>query len=119
MAKSKNNKKSVAKLAIKNKKSKIHASVRHAKPVKSIKLKTKVVATKSVIPNSKLSLKDQAKQVAASLKQKEKVAEGRKRTNVSVSSPEDVKSALDGLFSNERAVEYLKKNVSKMAVDVI
>jgi len=68
---------------------------------------------------TKLSIKDQAKQVAASLKQKEKDAAGRKRTNVSVPHPDEVKLVLDKLLSNERAIEYLKKNVSKMAVDVI
>ena len=50
---------------------------------------------------------------------KEKVAEGRKKVNVSIPQPDEVKAALDRLLSNERATEYLKKNVSKMAVDVV
>lgn len=63
--------------------------------------------------------KQQAKQIAAQAKQKEKEAATRKRTNVSVPQPDEAKTALDALFNNENAVEYLKKNVSKMAVEVI
>ncbi|MDE1870684.1 MAG: hypothetical protein KGI06_00395 [Candidatus Micrarchaeota archaeon] len=44
---------------------------------------------------------------------------GRKRANVSIPKPDEVKVALDTLLSNEHAIEYLRKNVSKMAVDVI
>ncbi len=43
----------------------------------------------------------------------------RKRTNINVPKPDEVKTALNSLLSNGRATEYLKKNVSKMAVDVI
>ncbi len=68
---------------------------------------------------SNISVKQNVKQLTNVAKQKEKEASGRKRTNVSVPQPDEVKVALDGLLSNERAVEYLKKNVSKMAVDVI
>ena len=50
---------------------------------------------------------------------KEKTTEGRKKVNVSIPQPEEVKEALDKLLTNERATEYLKKNVSKMAVDVV
>ena len=50
---------------------------------------------------------------------KEKPVEGRKKVNVSIPQPEEVKEALDRLLTNERATEYLKKNVSKMAVDVV
>jgi transcription initiation factor IIE alpha subunit len=60
-------------------------------------------------------------QAATALKPKHSVKEPqeRKRTNVAVSQPDEVKESLDRLLSNEKAVEYLKKNVSKMAVDVI
>ena len=50
---------------------------------------------------------------------KEKPTEGRKKVNVSIPQPEEVKVALDKLLTNERATEYLKKNVSKIAVDVV
>ncbi len=50
---------------------------------------------------------------------KEKPVEGRKKVNVSIPQPDEVKAALDKLLTNERATEYLKKNVSKMAVDVV
>lgn len=68
---------------------------------------------------TKAQPKQQAKQIAAQAKQKEKEAATRKRTNVSVPQPDEAKAALDALFNNENAVEYLKKNVSKMAVEVI
>jgi transcription initiation factor IIE alpha subunit len=55
----------------------------------------------------------------SNIKQKEKLETGRKRLNVNVPQPDEVKAALNSLLSNEGAVEYLKKNVSKMAVDVI
>ncbi|MGI0100672.1 MAG: hypothetical protein ACREBH_03070 [Candidatus Micrarchaeaceae archaeon] len=57
---------------------------------------------------------------AQQVKNKTVVKESRKKkTNMSVPQPEEVKAALDKLLYNEIAVEYLKKNVSKMAVDVI
>jgi transcription initiation factor IIE alpha subunit len=47
-------------------------------------------------------------------------AEGRKkRTNVNIMPPEETKRAIDKLLSNEKAVEYLKRNVSKAAIDVV
>jgi transcription initiation factor TFIIE subunit alpha len=96
-------------------------------PAKKIKVSVKQTNNKKQLarpttkqkPTAKLSLKDQAKQVATSLKLKEKEAATRKRTNVSVPQPDAVKAVLETLLHNESAVEYLKKNVSKMAVDVI
>ncbi len=58
------------------------------------------------------------KEHATHLKQKDKPKE-KIRSNVSISNPEEVKASLDKLLLNMHAVEYLKKNVSKMAVDVI
>lgn len=43
----------------------------------------------------------------------------RKRVNVSIPKPEDAKGAIDTLMANDRAIEYLKRNVSKKAVDVL
>ncbi|MGI0135346.1 MAG: hypothetical protein ACREBW_10370 [Candidatus Micrarchaeaceae archaeon] len=43
----------------------------------------------------------------------------RKRVNVSIPKPEDAKGAIDTLLANGRAIEYLKRNVSKKAVDVL
>jgi transcription initiation factor IIE alpha subunit len=50
-----------------------------------------------------------------------KKGEAKVRTRVNVSIPEqaDAKRAIDNLLVNEEVVEYLKKNVSKRAVDVI
>jgi transcription initiation factor IIE alpha subunit len=59
------------------------------------------------------------KQHEEQLKAKKKEATVRKKVNVNIPQPDEVKIALDRLLSNERATEYLKKNVSKMAVDVI
>jgi len=119
MAKLNNKKKTAPKKAVKRtQKIKAKASVKQAKKNIIIKKNVKLPVAKPV-KGAKLSIKDQAKNVAASLKQKEKDAAGRKRTNVSVPQPDEVKIVLDRLLSNERAVEYLKKNVSKMAVDVI
>ena len=67
----------------------------------------------------KITLKQQATRLASTMKQKEKAAEVRKKVNVNIPQPEEVKDALDKLLTNEMAMEYLKKNVSKMAVDVI
>ena len=52
-------------------------------------------------------------------KQKETEVQGRKKVNVNIPQPGAVKESLDKLLNNERATEYLKKNVSKMAVDVV
>lgn len=43
----------------------------------------------------------------------------RRRVNVNVPDQASVKTALGAFFDNEKAVEYLKKNVSKRAVDVV
>jgi transcription initiation factor IIE alpha subunit len=121
MAKLKNNKKTNNKKMVKTKASP-KAKIKASPSGKAIKKPVKTLASVSPKSNGKtaqISIKDRAKQLATTLKQKEKAAEGRKRTNVSVPQPDDVKVALDRLLSNERAIEYLKKNVSKMAVDVI
>ncbi len=121
MAKPKKNKKSTTKKVAKrktssNKKMKINSKGKAAKKArKNVAVQRSPVERKQV----NISTKERAKQLATTLKQKGKATEGRKRANVSVPQPDDVKLALDGLLSNERAVEYLKKNVSKMAVDVI
>ena len=52
-------------------------------------------------------------------KLKEKEQQDKKEDQCGIPQPDEVKESLDKLLSNERAVEYLKKNVSKMAVDVI
>ncbi len=111
-AKNNKNKASASKRAGASKRIKMQkAGNRHAN-------QTKRKTLKPTKPKAKLTLKEQAKQLGSSIKQKEKEA-GRKRTNVSVPQPEEVKVALDMLLQNERAVEYLKKNVSKMAVEVV
>ena len=43
----------------------------------------------------------------------------RKKINVNVQQPEVVKKAIDALLLNSRAVDYLKRNVSKRSVDVV
>ena len=54
------------------------------------------------------------------IKPKEKVARiAKTKVNVSIPAQVDAKKAIDTLLLNESAVEYLKKNVSKRAVDVI
>jgi transcription initiation factor IIE alpha subunit len=58
-------------------------------------------------------------QSATKKKEAAKEVAGRKKVNVNIPQPEDVKIALDRLLNNQRATEYLTKNVSKMAVDVI
>lgn len=48
-----------------------------------------------------------------------KVEKGRTKVNVSIPEQVDAKKAINNLLLSERAVEYLKRNVSKRAVDVI
>ncbi|HII09504.1 TPA: hypothetical protein HA310_00070 [Candidatus Micrarchaeota archaeon] len=113
--------------ARKNLKARVHKAVRPAKakrPKPAIKHKGRSA------PRNKTELRKHVKVVSIASKQKlahgattlpgkEKAAEGRKKVNVSIPQPEEVKEALDRLLTNERATEYLKKNVSKMAVDVV
>lgn len=76
-----------------------------AKNAKSMTLAQKERAAAQKVKDHEQKVKDQV--------------EGRKRTNVNISNPEDVKTSIDSLLVNTHAVEYLKKNVSKMSVDVI
>ena len=103
------------------------ASSRTAPKKKSIhvKPKGKPVAHKGKANlKIKASLHKPAKELSKiekrdiALKEKKK-EEGRKKVNVSIAQPEEVKLALERLLTNSIATEYLKKNVSKMAVDVI
>jgi transcription factor E len=48
-----------------------------------------------------------------------KVEKPRTKVNVSIPEQADAKKAIDNLLLSETAVEYLKRNVSKRAVDVI
>ena len=48
-----------------------------------------------------------------------KVRVPREKTNANVPSPDEVKRALNDLAANDAAVNYLKKKVSKRAVDVL
>jgi transcription factor E len=80
----------------------------------AIKIKTSKVISKA----GKITV--QAKNTNPKMSNKAALESARKKKpNISVPQPDEVKNALNGLLSNERAVEYLKKNVSKMAVDVI
>jgi transcription initiation factor IIE alpha subunit len=109
MAKSKkNNKSSSVKNSTKKTQIKKKAS---SKPI------TKTSAKNNSKPSAKPKLANTKMLAKSTVKQKEQ--DGRKRTNVSIPQSDEVKSALEGLLLNDRAVEYLKKNVSKMAVDVI
>jgi transcription initiation factor IIE alpha subunit len=60
------------------------------------------------------SLKTQQKQPARA---KEEI--GKKRPNLSIMPPDVVKKEIDKLLASERATDYLRKNVSRTAVDVI
>lgn len=103
-------------------KSNAHKTVKFklkAAPIHPSKNKKPKAAKPIIAKAPKPSIKQQSKQAAAALRQKGKEPAGRKRTNVSVPQPEEVKAVLDTLLKNESAVEYLKKNVSKMAVEVI
>lgn len=105
--------------AVKARKAASRPAEQARKPIrKQLKPSGKVQSSqrKQVLPSRKAV---QEASIAAKLKNVEKNSEGRKRVNVSVPQPQEVKEALDTLFSNDQAVEYLKKNVSKMAVDVI
>jgi len=85
---------------------KIHAKIKPNTARKPIAAKTKKIASRSE--------REQHQQTKQKIKAPEK-----KRTNVSISNPDEVKASVDTLLLNTHAVEYLKKNVSKMAVDVI
>jgi transcription factor E len=96
----------------------------HAKP----KIRAKVMAKRHVqvqhTPQAKVHAPQKSaaaqalKQHELAIKQK-KAAEVKKKVNVNIPQPEEVKIALDKLLTNEMAMEHLRKNVSKMAVDVI
>ncbi len=68
--------------------------------------------------STKVSNKFKAPQDLRHMAQQKKATQTR-RPNISVPQPDEVKSALNNLLNNAMAVEYLKKNVSKMAVDVV
>lgn len=109
-------KKTTSKRSKKIQKSK--ASVKH-KMNKNVKIKPHKKVTKSKAPIKSVVSAEKQQAIQALKMKHNKEEQGRKRTNVAVSQPDEVKESLDHLLSNERAVEYLKKNVSKMAVDVI
>ena len=75
---------------------KIHASKKAAKAVSKIKLKLK----------SKVA-------------QPKAVVEPSKKVNRSIMPPDVVKREIEGLLSNEKVNEYLKRNVSKTAIDIL
>lgn len=85
-----------------------------SKPVKkAAKIIKKTATGKKALPIQKLQQKVQAKSLAES-------EDGRrKRPNPNITSPEITKLEIDKLLSNERATEYLRRNVSKTAIDVI
>ncbi|MGD0728514.1 MAG: hypothetical protein ABR981_00345 [Candidatus Micrarchaeaceae archaeon] len=85
----------------------------------SVQKKAIIPATKPASPKNTLYQNEQKIKMLDSAKLKEKEANLRKKTNISIPQPEEAKVAITSLLSNERAVEYLKKNVSKLAVDVV
>ncbi len=73
------------------------------------------LARKTKVPTS-----GSAGRKAAASKKAQKPARQRvPPANISISPPDEVKAVLQELSSNETAVNYLKKNVSKRAIDVI
>lgn len=86
----------------------------NAKKKRMTKVKAKMQNRTPAVSNN---TRQTAKPDAAKLKEKENGT--RKRTNVSIPQSDEAKAAIEMLLKNERAVEYLKKNVSKMAVDVV
>jgi transcription factor E len=115
MVKTKNNKKS---------KANVHKAAKAPKPKKSskpqMKSKSQVKSNLKKGAKAAVATEQQKKQEALQkIKDKEKEKEKRKKVNVSIPQPAEVKEAIDSLLSNERAKEYLTKNVSKMAVEVV
>ena len=89
------------------------AAIKKATP-KSVSMAQKGKAVKS----AKAPNKSKAPQDPRHTAQQKRSTQTR-RPNISVPQPDEVKSALNSLLNNTMAVEYLKKNVSKMAVDVV
>ncbi|MDE1868571.1 MAG: hypothetical protein KGH60_01225 [Candidatus Micrarchaeota archaeon] len=87
-----------------------------AKRAKAAPVKKAVVKIQKRISASGAEAPRRVKEIG-----KESVDEvmSRKRVNVSIPKPEDAKGAIDTLMANDRAIEYLKRNVSKKAVDVL
>ena len=127
----KTNKKSVRSKKVQKPKSKAPKRAAKTSPIRKA-AKAKQKARPRVI-SSKLKLKrkqtaplrqPKVSDVAAKLKEtaaklKEREATARKKVNINIPQQEEAKIAISKLLNNERAVEYLKKNVSKMAVDVV
>lgn len=111
----KSKKLSVKKAAMKSSKPVFKKSIpkKNLKNTKPAKSTIKNVKPQLKLPPTKLALAE----AAAKLKDKE--ANKRKRTNVSIPQPEEAKRAIEQLLGNERAAEYLRKNVSKLAIDVV
>ena len=85
-------------------KSKIKINIKKSKPILKSKPNNTVKTAKT--PDQKAKLK-------------EKEANARKKVNINIPQQEEAKLSIDRLLANDKAVEYLKKNVSKMAVDVV
>ncbi len=79
--------------------------------IKKITLKsTKKIKTKAVTPTKKVKTGAQEKPEKRSRKEIK---------NANIYAPEEVAAAIQGLAANEAAIGYLKKNVSKRAMDVV
>jgi transcription initiation factor IIE alpha subunit len=101
-----------------NKKNIRHIKVsRKAKVANKASKVTKVKAIKKQRARPIISRISAPKQKVHEVKKLEKVS--RTKVNMSIPTPEDAKIAIDNLLVDAKAIEYLTRNVSKRAVDVI
>ncbi len=91
----------------------------HRTPSKAMAKSQKPKATKAPVARNKPKAAQESRNAAQQKNAAQKKPAQTRRPNISVPQPDEVKSALGNLLNNTVAVEYLKKNVSKMAVDVV
>ena len=90
------------------------AAARHAKPVRATVRK---VAKRLVVKKPDIKIKKTAQK--GSEKKPEPTKVGRREIVANLFTPEEVRAAVGELSRNEAVVGYLKKNVSKRALDVV
>src|SRR5690242_14546216 len=81
---------------------------------KGQKIARKIASVKKIssVSKGKVATKLTVLENKAELRKLKQAENAKKKINVSVQQPEVVKKAVDALLVNERAVDYLKRNVS-------
>jgi transcription initiation factor IIE alpha subunit len=91
-----------------------NAARKAAKPKASVKHANKIHKTVPAKKPAKAVSKAKAKVAVPKV-----AAEPKKKANLSIMPPDVAKREIEALLSNEKVNEYLKRNVSKTAIDVL